>query len=84
MQVELELPDLGIEIGNEVTVSFWSVEEDEEFEEGEDIVEVSTNRATLNVPAITSGRLIEIIAQEGDVVKAGDVIAIIETEEDNQ
>ncbi len=79
MWVELELPELGIETGNEVTLSFWHVEEDEEFEEGEDIMEVLTNKATFNVPATISGRLIEITVQEGDVVKAGDVIAIIET-----
>ena len=83
MRVELELPELGIETGNEVTVSFWHVEEDEEFEEGEDIMEISTNNATFNVPATISGKLIEITVQEGDVVRAGDVIAIIETGEDN-
>ncbi len=84
MRVELELPELGIETGNEVTVSFWHVEEDEEFEEGEDIMEVSTKKATFNVPATISGRLIIISVQEVDVVKVGDVIAIIETGEDNQ
>ncbi len=83
MRVELELPELGMEAGNEVTVSFWHVEEDEEFEEGEDIMEVSTYNANFNVPATISWRLIEITVQEGDVVRAGDIIAIIETEEDN-
>ncbi len=83
MRVELELPELGIETGTEVTVSFWHVEEDEEFEEAEDIMEISTNNANFNVPATISGRLIEITVQEGDVVRAGDVIAIIETGEDN-
>ncbi len=47
-------------------------------------MEVSTNKATFTVPATISGRLIEITVQEGDVVKVGDVIAIIETGEDNQ
>ncbi|MFQ5965595.1 MAG: biotin/lipoyl-containing protein [Candidatus Scalinduaceae bacterium] len=84
MQVEFELPDLGIDIDDEATVSFWHVEEDEEFEKGEDILEVATNKTTFNVPAHKTGRLIEILAQEGDVVKVGDVIAIIETEEDKQ
>ncbi len=47
-------------------------------------MEVSTNKVTFNVPATISGRLIEITVQEGDVVRAGVVIAIIETEADNQ
>ncbi|ODS33436.1 MAG: hypothetical protein SCARUB_01408 [Candidatus Scalindua rubra] len=80
MQEDLELPDLGVEVYDEITVSFWHVEEDEEFEEGEDIMEVSTNKATFNIPAPYSGRLIKILAQEGDVVKVGDIIAITETE----
>jgi len=83
MKIELELPDLGIEIDDVVTVTFWHVEEDEEFEEGEDIMEVATNKATFNVPAPQSGRLVETLTQEGDVVKEGDVIGIIETIEVN-
>jgi len=80
MRVEFELPDIGIETGDEVTLSFWHVEEDEEFVEGDDIMEVSTSKATFNIPAPHTGRLIKILVQEGDVVRAGDVIAIIETE----
>lgn len=81
MQIEFELPEIGIESGDEVAVSFWHIEEDEDFEAGEDIMEVSTNKATFNIQAPNAGRLIEIIAQEGDVVRAGDIIAIIETED---
>ena len=51
MRVEFELPDIGIEAGDEVTLSFWHVEEDEEFVEGDDIMEVSTSKATFNIPA---------------------------------
>ncbi len=81
MRVELELPDIGEETGDKIVVSFWHVEEDEEFEEGNDLMEVSTHKATFNIPAPYSGRLIEILAQEGDAVSTGDVIAIIETED---
>lgn len=84
MRTEFELPDLGIGINDEITVSFWHVEEDEEFEEGEDIIEVTTKKATFNVPAPLSGRLIEILAQEGDVIKEGDVIGVIEAIKSNK
>ncbi len=84
MRVEIALPGLGIEADEETTVSFWHLEEDEEFVEGEDFMEVITNNATYSVPAPYSGKLIKILAQEGDVVKAGDVIGIIETREDDE
>ncbi len=81
MQVELKFPDIGIETGDKIVVSFWHVEEDEEFEEGNDLMEVSTHNATFNIPTPNTGKLIEILVQEGDAVKPGDVIAIIETED---
>jgi len=81
MRVEFELPDIGIEIGDEVTVSFWHIEEDEEFDEGDDLMDVSTHNATFNIPAPSKGKLIEILVQEGGVVRIGDVIAVIETED---
>lgn len=82
MQKDFEMPDIGMEADDEITVSFWHIEEDEEFEEGDDILEVSTNKANLNITAPSTGKLISILAQEGDMVAVGDVIAIIETSND--
>ena len=84
MRVEVELPEVGENNGHEATVSFWYIEEDEEVEEGEDIVEMITEKTTFNVTAPVSGRLVEILAQEGDVVKVGDIVAILETEEEEE
>ncbi|HHT9110413.1 MAG TPA: biotin/lipoyl-containing protein [Candidatus Brocadiaceae bacterium] len=84
MRVDVEFPDVEGNNGDEATVSFWYVEEDEEVEEGEDLVEMITEKTTFNVPAPVSGRLVEILAQEGDVIKVGDVIAYVETEEDDE
>ena len=81
MRVEFELPDIGTETGDKIVVSFWHVEEDEEFVEGNDLMEVSTHNATFNIPAPSTGKLIEILFQEGDAVEPGDVIAIIDTED---
>lgn len=82
MRVEVELPEVEGNNGDEATVSFWYVEEDEEVEEGEDIAEMITEKTTFNVTAPVSGRLVEIFAQEGDVVKIGDIMAILETEDE--
>lgn len=84
MRVEVELPDVESHNGDEATVSFWYVEEDEEVEEGEDLVEMITEKTTFNVTAPVSGRLVEVLAQEGDVLKVGDIVAILETEEEEE
>ena len=84
MRVEVELPEVEGNNGDEATVSFWYVEEDEEVEEGEDLVEMITEKTTFNVTAPVSGRLLEILAQEGDVVKIDDIMAILETEEEEE
>ncbi|MBM4053563.1 MAG: biotin/lipoyl-binding protein [Planctomycetes bacterium] len=83
MKVEVELPEIDGN-GDEATVSFWYVEEDEEVEEGEDLVEMITDKTTFNIHAPVTGRLVEIYVQEGDVVKVGDIIATLETEEDEE
>jgi pyruvate dehydrogenase E2 component (dihydrolipoamide acetyltransferase) len=84
MRVEVELPEVDENNGDEATVSFWYVDEDEEVEEGEDLVEMITEKTTFNVTAPVSGRLVEIIVQEGDVVKVGDTMAILETEDEEE
>ncbi len=80
MQIEFEFPDIGTEPNEETTVSFWHIEEDEEFEEGDDILEVTTSKSTISIPAPSKGKLIEILVQEGDVVTTGNTIAIIKSE----
>ncbi|MCF6149586.1 MAG: biotin/lipoyl-binding protein [Candidatus Kuenenia sp.] len=83
MKVEVELPEIEGN-GDEATVSFWYVEEDEEVEEGEDLVEMITDKTTFNINAPVTGRLVEIYVQEGDVVKVGDIIATLETDEEEE
>ncbi|MCR4289850.1 MAG: hypothetical protein NUV86_06290 [Candidatus Scalindua sp.] len=82
MQKEFEMPDIGMETDDEITVSFWHIEEDEEFEKDDDLLEVSTNKVNFGIAAPRTGKLVEIFAQEGDVVTVGDVIALIETIDD--
>ncbi len=78
MQKDFELPNIGMQTDDEITVSFWHMEEEEEFEKDEDLLEVSSNKINLKIATPSAGRLIEILAQEGDVVTVGDIIALIE------
>lgn len=84
MRVEVELLGVGGADIDEATVSCWYFEEDEEVNKGDDLVEMLTDKSTFNITAPVTGRLVEILAQEGDVVKLGDTVAILETEEEEE
>lgn len=75
--MEVKLPELAEEV-NEATISFWQKQEGDSVKEGEDLVEMTTDKAVFNLPAPVSGRLVRILAEEGKTVKVGEVLAIIE------
>ncbi|MBN1404982.1 MAG: hypothetical protein JW946_00500 [Candidatus Omnitrophica bacterium] len=77
--MEVMLPEMGEDI-KEATVSFWHFDEGEKVSEGDDLVEMVTDKASFNVPSPVAGVLSEILSQEGETAKIGDVIAIIEEE----
>ena len=74
------LPEVG-EGAREATISYWHFEEGDRVEEGEDLVEIATDKATFNVPAPCSGVLTEVYFEEGDMVEVGEVLANIEEDE---
>lgn len=75
--VKVYLPGLGEGI-TKATISYWYAEEGATVVEGSELVEVSTDKATFNVPAPCSGNVVEIVAHEGDEVEVGSVLATIE------
>jgi len=79
MAVEVKLPELGQEGGDEATVSYWIVKVGESVSEGDDIVEMISDKANFNVPAPSSGTISKITAEENQVVKVGDLLCEIES-----
>ena len=77
---ELKLPDLGEDGGTEAVVSLWHFEEGDEIHEGDDLVEMTTDKATFNVPTPVSGILSEIVSDEGETVEVGETLAMLEEE----
>lgn len=71
------LPELGEGI-QKATVSYWFFQEGEKVSEKDDLVELTTDKATFNLPSPCSGRVIQIIFHEGDTVNVGEVLGIIE------
>ena len=58
-------------------VSYWHKNVGDTVKEGEDLVELVTDKATFNLPAPVSGTLKEVLASEGEEVKVGAVVARI-------
>ena len=74
---EVKLPSIAEGV-NKANVSYWHKAAGESVKEGEDLVELVTDKATFNLPAPVSGTLKEISANEGDEVKVGQILARIE------
>ncbi|MBN2311036.1 MAG: hypothetical protein JXR94_18820 [Candidatus Hydrogenedentes bacterium] len=79
MTYEVKLPSLGEDSVEEATVSYWLVEEGDQVKEGDDLVEMTTDKAAFSVPSPESGTVLEKLVEEGDDVRVGDVLCTLET-----
>ncbi len=77
MEVKMKMPDLST-TGDEVRVVAWLIEVGGEVSRGAPLLEVETDKATMEVEAIASGVLKSVLAPAGDTVSVGQVIAVIE------
>jgi len=76
-QIEILLPKMGESVA-EATVIKWLVEEGATVEIDDSIIEVATDKVDNEVPALEDGVIVKLLCQEGDVVKVGQAIAIME------
>ncbi|HRP59961.1 MAG TPA: 2-oxo acid dehydrogenase subunit E2, partial [Vicingus sp.] len=77
MALEMKVPSPGESI-TEVEIARWLVEDGDYVEKDQAIAEVDSDKATLELPAEESG-VITLKAAEGDVVKVGAVVCLIDT-----
>jgi pyruvate/2-oxoglutarate dehydrogenase complex dihydrolipoamide acyltransferase (E2) component len=70
------LPKLGMNQEEGEIVS-WLVSEGETVSEGQPIVEIETDKTTVELEATASGVLAKILHGEGDIVPINGVIAVI-------
>ena len=73
---DITLPSLAEGVNN-ASVTYWHKNIGETVKEGEDLVELVTDKATFNMPSPISGVLREILVNEGDRATVGQVIARI-------
>jgi 2-oxoglutarate dehydrogenase E2 component (dihydrolipoamide succinyltransferase) len=78
MILEMKVPSPGESI-TEVEIATWLVKDGDYVEKDQAIAEVDSDKATLELPAEASG-VITLKAEEGDAVKVGQVVCLIDTD----
>lgn len=79
MEIEFKMPDLAT-TDSEIKVIRWFVAAGQSVIRGQPLLEVETDKATMEVESIATGRLLAIHAQPGDALSAGQRLAVIATE----
>jgi len=77
--IEVKVPQLSESV-SEATLLTWNKKVGEAVQEGENLIDIETDKVVLELPAIKSGVLAKIIKADGAKVASGEVIAQIDTE----
>jgi 2-oxoglutarate dehydrogenase E2 component (dihydrolipoamide succinyltransferase) len=75
--ISIKVPPLGESIV-EATIARWVKREGDTVAQGDTIVELETDKITVEVPALKAGTLVKRLHQEGDVVKVDDELGQID------
>jgi pyruvate dehydrogenase E2 component (dihydrolipoamide acetyltransferase) len=73
---EFKLPDLGEGL-TEGEVARWLVSEGDEVAEDQPLVEIQTDKTTVEIPSPAAGKVAQILVEEGKVVPVGTVLVVI-------
>ena len=80
-QYQLLLPKMGESVA-EAVITKWLKKPGDRIDADEAVVEIATDKVDSDVPSPVSGRLIEQLFKESDVAQVGQVLAVIETDDD--
>ena len=78
MKIEVRVPTLSDSVASG-TLLPWRKQVGEPVARDETLVDLETDKVILEIPSPVSGTLVALLQAEGAVVKAGEVVAIIET-----
>src|SRR6266853_79664 len=79
MLIEIKVPELSESVA-EATLLAWHKKVGEAVKRDENLIDIETDKVVLELPAPADGVLSKIIKGDGGTVKAGEVIATIDTE----
>lgn len=81
-QFELIMPKMGESVA-EATITNWLKSEGDQIEEDEAVLEIATDKVDSEVPSPVEGKLVKMLFNVDDVVQVGQVIAMIETDDES-
>ena len=76
MAVKIEMPKLS-DTMEEGVIAKWNVKEGDTVSSGDVIAEVETDKATMEVEVFDDGTILKILAQEGDAIPLGGLMAVV-------
>ena len=76
MAYEFKLPDLGEGL-TEGEIARWLVAEGQEIGEDDPLVEIQTDKTTVEIPSPAAGKVARILVAEGETVAVGTVLVVI-------
>ncbi|HEX8513845.1 MAG TPA: biotin/lipoyl-containing protein, partial [Allosphingosinicella sp.] len=76
---EFKLPDIGEGIA-EAEIVQWHIKVGDEVREDQQLADMMTDKATVEMESPVSGRVIEVAGEVGDQIPIGSVLVVIETE----
>ena len=82
-RIEMFMPKMGESV-MEGTILSWLKKPGDTVVADESVLEIATDKVDTEIPAPQNGLLKEILAQKGDTVPVGQVIAILEVEEEQK
>lgn len=74
----IKMPDVGEGV-TEAEIVAWHVKVGDTVEEDEDLVDVMTDKATVEIPSPVSGRIVRVSGNPGDMIPVGTEFIVIET-----
>ena len=77
MPYEFKLPDIGEGVVEGEIVQ-WLIQSGEIIEEDQIMVEIMTDKATVEIPSPVAGTVLRIIGTEGEAVAVGTTLVVIE------
>lgn len=80
MRYEVTLPNLDDDDDEmaKAIVSLWLADEGDILTESDDLVEMTTDKASFTVPSPKTGTLVERMVEEDQEVQVGDVLCVLE------
>ncbi len=82
MSFKFKLPDIGEGVVEGEIVS-WFVEEGDSVEEDQPLVEIMTDKVTVEIPSPRNGKITERIGEEGQIIEVGTTLVVIAESETN-